>query len=210
MKKLALLCVALFMLAGSSIAVEKIVFIDLERTFAEFYKTQLAKTKVDAQQADIEAERKIMADEVTAISAEIDGLRKDARDITLADEIRDSKRKLYEERILDLRAKQKAIEDFVAMRQKQVQVQVNRMSQLIMEEIRQTIIEYGKREGYSAIIDNSSRRAAIGVFVYTHPDVEITDSVIAILNSKRLDATNDLFADEPETTNQTTKGDAAL
>jgi hypothetical protein len=36
-------------------------------------------------------------------------------------------------------------------------------------------------------VDNSSRRAAIGVFIYTHPDVEITDAILGILNSKHPD-----------------------
>jgi Skp family chaperone for outer membrane proteins len=197
MKKFMLLSVAVWLLAGCSIAAEKIVFIDLERAFNEFYKTQLAKSKVDAQQQDIEAERKIMVDAMTVVSSEVDTLKKEARDMTLADEIRDSKRLQYEERLLELRTKQKEIEDFVTRRQQQLQIQVTRMSQSVMDEIRQTVIEYAKTEGFMSVIDNSTRRAAIGVFVYTHPDVEITDAILTLLNSKRPDVLKegDLFDD---------------
>jgi hypothetical protein len=75
------------------------------------------------------------------------------------------------------------------------------MSQTIMDEIRQTVVEYAKKEGFTAVVDNSSRRAAIGVFIYTHPDVDITDAVLVILNSKHPDVSQGggLFDDATET-----------
>jgi len=199
MKKFLLLSVAVLALVGSSFAAEKIVFIDLERTFNEFYKTQLAKSKVEVQQKDIEAERKIMVDEMTTITDRIDVLRKDARDTTLSDEIRDSKRLQYEEQLLNLRAKQKELDEFTNRRQQQLQAQVARMSQTVMDEIRQAIVEYAKTEGITAVIDNSPRRAAIGVFIYTHPDAEITDAILTVLNSKRPDTMDFLLEDSSET-----------
>ena len=208
MKKFIQLLLPIFLLAGVAGAAEKIMFIDLERVFDGFYKTQLAKSKVEVQQQDIEKEKQVMVDEMNALSAEVDSLKKEARDTTLTDEIRDSKRLLYEERLLTLRAKQKEIEEFTTRRQQQLQVQVTRMSQSIMDEIRQTVVEYAKSEGLQAVIDNSARRAAIGVFVYTHPDLEITEPILTILNSKRPDALdkNDLFDAGTNTVNKTTKG----
>ena len=208
MKKFIQLLLPIFLLAGVAGAAEKIMFIDLERVFDGFYKTQLAKSKVEVQQQDIEKEKQVMVDEMNALSAEVDSLKKEARDTTLTDEIRDSKRLLYEERLLTLRAKQKEIEEFTTRRQQQLQVQVTRMSQSIMDEIRQTVVEYAKSEGLQAVIDNSARRAAIGVFVYTHPDLEITEPILTILNSKRPDAQdkNDLFDAGTNTVNKTTKG----
>jgi Skp family chaperone for outer membrane proteins len=190
----------ILLLAGAAGAADRIVFIDLERAFNEFYKTQLAKSKVEVQQKDIEAERQIMVDEMTQISTDVDKLKKEARDTTLTDEIRDSKRLLYEERLLELRTKQKEIEEFTERRQQQLQVQVTRMSQTIMDEIRQTVVEYAKEEGLQAVIDNSARRAAVGIFLYTHPNVEITAAIITVLNSKRPDVLKggDLFATEPK------------
>jgi Skp family chaperone for outer membrane proteins len=197
MKRFLLGSFVVLLLLGSSQAADKIVFVDLEKVFNDFYKTQLAKSKVEVQQQDIEAERKVMVDEMTTLSGEVDTLKKEARDVTLADEIRDSKRLLYEERLLSLRTKQKEIEDFTTRRQQQLQIQVTRMSQTIMDEIRQTVVEFAKKEGFMAVIDNSSRRAAIGVFIYTHPDVEITETILTRLNSKRPDVLKegDLFDD---------------
>jgi len=204
MKKFLLLSAAVFMLAGSSMAADKIVFIDLEKVFNGFYKTQLAKSKVEVQQQDIEAEKKGMVDEMAAMTTEVDALKKEARDTTLTDEIRDSKRILYEEKLLKLRAKQKEIEDFITRRQQQIQLQVTRMSQTIMDEIRQTVVEYAKAEGFMAVVDNSARRAAIGVFVYTHPDAEITDIILKELNSKRPDVSKEDLFDSGAETNKIT------
>lgn len=198
MKKILLIGTALFLMAGVAAAAERIVFIDLERVFNEFYKTQLAKSKIEVQQKDIDVERQFMVDEMTAISDEVDVLKKEARDITLSQEIRDGKRILYEERLLELRDKQKEIGEFTERRKQQVQMQVARMSQTIMDEIHFSVIEYAKQEGLQAVIDNSTRRAAVGVFIYTHPDVDITESVLALLNSKRPDVLDgeNLFDDE--------------
>lgn len=211
MKKILLLSAAIFILAGSSGADDRMVFVDLEKVFNEFYKTQLAKSKVEVQQQDIEAERKIMVDEITAVNNEVDALKKEARDTTLTDEIRDSKRIQYEERLLELRTKQKEVEEFTSRRQQQLQLQVSRMSQTIMDEIRQTVVEYARKEGYMSVIDNSSRRAAIGVFIYTHPDVEITEAILAVLNSKRPDVLpgGGLF-DEETQTNKLEEGASGL
>jgi len=137
----------------------------------------------------------------SAVDEEVDVLKKEARDTTLTEEIRDSKRILYEERLLELREKQKEIEDFTTRRQQQLQLQVTRMSQKIMDEIRQTVVEYAKAQGLMAVIDSSSRRASIGVFIYTHPDVDITEDILNVLNSKRPDVLEggDLFEEETET-----------
>jgi len=209
MKKLFLLFVVAGLLAGSagaqqpdifSAARDRVVFVDLERVFNGFYKTQLAKSKVEVQEKDINVEKQVMVDEMTAIDEEVDVLKKEARDTTLTEEIRDSKRILYEERLLELREKQKEIEEFSARRQEQLQLQVTRMSQKIMDEIRQTVVEYAKAQGLMAVIDSSSRRASIGVFIYTHPDVDITEEVLSLLNSKRPDVSDggDLFEDEAD------------
>ena len=187
MKKHLLIGFVLVLLAGAAGAAERIVFVDLERVFNEFYKTQLAKSKVEVQQADTEAERQLMADEMTIISEEVDALRKEARDVTLSQEIRDGKRLLYEERVLELREKQKAIGEFNERRQKQLQMQVARMSQAVMDEIRVAIVEYAKQEGLQAVIDSSTRRAAFGVFIYVHADVDITEAMLVMLNSRRPD-----------------------
>jgi Skp family chaperone for outer membrane proteins len=199
MKKIVSLIIFLMVFCGSVHAADNIMFVDLERVFNDFYKTQLAKSKVQVQQDDIAAERQIMVDEMTVISDEVDVLKREARDLTLSEEIRDGKRLLYEERLIDLRAKQKAVEEFTARRTEQLQLQVSRMSQKIMDEIRQEVIEYAKQEGIRAVIDNSTRQAAVGIFLYTHPDVEITETILTRINSRRPDELkgDDLFEEDP-------------
>ncbi|HKL22750.1 MAG TPA: OmpH family outer membrane protein [Tichowtungia sp.] len=205
MKKIYMFVITCFLLSGMAGAAERIAFVDLEHLFNEFYKTRLAKSKVDLQKKDIEAERQVMLDEITQISEEVDVLKKEARDTTLAQEIRDQKRILFEERLLELRDKQKEVQEFQDRRSKQMQDQVARMSQTIMDEIRQTIVEYAKREGLQAVIDSSQRKAAIGVFIYVHSDADISAEILAVLNSKRPDMMDDtmpgvIIEEQPEGT----------
>jgi Skp family chaperone for outer membrane proteins len=207
MKKRFLLSIVALLLAGTALAQQpdlfntsrgRIVFINLERVFEGFYKTQLAKSKIEVQKKDVDIEKQLMVDEMNVIDEDVNVLKKEARDITLSEEIRDSKRLLYEERLLELRDKQKEIEEFIALRQQQLQLQVSRMSQKVMDEIKKTVVDYAKSGGLMAVIDNSARQAAIGVFLYTHPDVDITEDILNVLNSKRPDVLDgsDLFEDE--------------
>jgi Skp family chaperone for outer membrane proteins len=178
----------------------EIVFVNLERVFNEFYKTQLAKSRMELQKKDVEIEKQLLVDEMTFISEEVDVLKKEARDNTLPVEIRNSKRLLYEDRLIELREKQKEGEEFSARRQKQMQVQVTRMSQKIMDEIRRAIVDYSKQEGLMAVLDSSNRNSAVGVFLYTHQDVDISNQILQALNSERPDNLEfeNLFEDDEE------------
>jgi len=207
MKKRFLLSIVALSLAGTALAQQpdlfntsrgRIVFISLDRVFEGFYKTQLAKSKVEVQKKDIDVEKQLMVDEMNVIDEDVNVLKKEARDVTLSEEIRDSKRLLYEERLLELRDKQKEIEEFIALRQQQLQLQVSRMSQKVMDEIKKTVVDYAKSGGLMAVIDNSDRRATVGVFLYTHPEVDITEDILNVLNSKRPDVLDgsDLFENE--------------
>jgi len=179
---------------------DRIVFIDLERVFNEFYKTELAKSQVEIQKADVDKEHNEMVAEMQIMDEEIEVLREEIRDKTLDEEVRDSKRIVYEERLIELRNKQKEIAEFDQLRQNQLQLQVTRMSSTVMDEIKQMIVEYAQTEGLKAVIDSSSRRSKIGVFIYTHPDIDITDMIIARLNSKRPEGTElDVFSALKET-----------
>lgn len=187
MKKFLFIAVSLLLIGGTAAAAERIVFVDLEQVFNEFYKTKLAKAKIEAQREDVQEERQVMVDEMNAISAKVDERRKEARDVTLSQDIRDEKRLLYEELLIELRDQDNAIAEFTQLRQKQYQTQVTRMSQTLMDEIRKTIVDYAQTEGLQAVIDSSARGAQLGVFVYTHPDADITETILMVLNSQQPD-----------------------
>lgn len=205
MKKIRWLIVSLLLICATASAADRMVFVDLERVFNEFYKTRLAKSKVDAQQKDTDGERQAMVSEMTLISDQVDALKKEARDVTLSQDVRDGKRALYEERLLALREKEKGLTDFTERRKQQVQMQVSRMSQKIMDEIRETVVDYAKKEGIKAVIDSSARRAAVGVFIYTHSDVDITDTILKIINSRRPEIQGGPLPEAVESTQDATK-----
>jgi Skp family chaperone for outer membrane proteins len=185
MKKRILSGLVLLMVAGVSSAADSMVFVDLERAFSEFYKTKLSTAQVDVQKKDLEAEQELHAAEMKLVSEDVDALKKDARDLSLPQEVRDEKRILYEERLLELRALNKENAEFLEHRKKQLQMQVSRIGKILMDEIRQTVIDYARTEGIKAVIDSSKRGAAVSVFVYTHTDVDITDDILIKLNSTR-------------------------
>jgi len=49
----------------------------------------------------------------------------------------------------------------------------------MLKEIRQLINEFAQKEGYNLIIEKAEQ-----IILYTTPEVEITDKIIAIFNQK--------------------------
>jgi Skp family chaperone for outer membrane proteins len=196
MKKYVWIALSCLLACGSATAEERIVFVDFTQIFNGFYKTKLAQARISAQQKDIADERQVMVDALKAVGDNVDSLRKEARDITLSEEIRDGKRILYEERLNELLKKEKEIVDFDEQRKKQLQMQGTRMRLTIIDEIRKTIVDYAQQEGLSAVIDSSARGAVMPVFIYTHPDADITATILTTLNSKQPDLSGeDLLED---------------
>ena len=188
------LVVAAVVCAGSARAAEDIVFVDLQEVFKRFYKTQLAQDQIRQQAADIKLERETMEGEIKELKDEIEILRTDSRDETLGIEIRESKRSLLEEKLVDLQINEQEMIDFEKIRMQQLEQQNTRMSRKLFDEIHEVIIEYAKEEGFSGVVDRSAQsRAGMQVVLYATPQMDVTADVLAVLNEGR----EEMLVEEP-------------
>ena len=188
------LVVAAVVCAGSVRAAEDIVFVDLQEVFKRFYKTQLAQDQIRQQAADIKLERETMEGEIKELKDEIEILRTDSRDETLGIEIRESKRSLLEEKLVDLQINEQEMIDFEKIRMQQLEQQNTRMSRKLFDEIHEVIIEYAKEEGFSGVVDRSAQsRAGMQVVLYATPQMDVTADVLAVLNEGR----EEMLVEEP-------------
>lgn len=187
MKNLALfLLVAMFMTAGSVRADGEIAFVNWQEVFKQFYKTQLAQDQIREQLDTFEMERKAFEDEVQAMRSEIDTLRSEARDDTLTEDMRASKRDLLEEKLVALQQKEQEMAEFNQLRQDQLDQQNARMTKRLFDEIQAGVIDYAKARNFVAVIDSSaSSRVGTDVVMYTSPEVDITAEILAMLNEGR-------------------------
>ncbi len=180
------LLVAAVVFSGSAYAANDIVFVDLQEVFKRFYKTQLAQDQIRQQADDIKLEREMMEGEIKEVKEEIEVLRTDARDTTLSEEVRESKRDQLEEKLVDLQKNEQDMIDFEKLRMQQLEQQNTRMSRKLFDEIQETINDYSKEKGFFGVIDRSSQsRAGMQTVLYVNPKVDITADVLAVLNEGR-------------------------
>jgi len=183
MKKRFMVLVFLTVLTGVGFGAEGIVFCDLQEVFRKFYKTQLAQDQIRQQAEDIKQERAEMENEIVEMKKIIENLRKDARDTTLSEEIRESKRNELEEQLVNLQKKEQEIRDFEKLRMKQLEQQNARMSRKLFDEIHDAIIEYARKEGYTAVIDRSAQsRSGTETVLFARANADITANILEILN----------------------------
>lgn len=199
-----ILTLAALLVAGSASAAEDIAFVDLQEVFKRFYKTELAQDQIRQQADDIKMERDEIEEEVKVMKEEIEVLRTDSRDETLSEELRRNKRDQLEEKLVDLQKKEQDMLDFEKLRMQQMEQQNTRMTKKLFDEIHESIINYAKSQGFSAVIDRSAQsRIGTDNVLYSIPKLDITADVLAVLNEGR----EKTKADEPEFTVEKTEGE---
>ena len=194
MKKLlpALLIATCFFAIGAQ-AANEIVFVDLQEVFKRFYKTQLAQDQIRQQASDITMERDTMAAEIKNMKDEVELLRIDSRDKTLSEEVRDAKRSLLEEKLVELQKRDQEMLDYEKLRNQQLEQQNTRMSRQLFDEIHAAVNKYALEHSFAAVIDRSAQsRAGTQVILYTSGKNDITAEIILLLNEgHEVDATKD-------------------
>ncbi|MBU0676777.1 MAG: OmpH family outer membrane protein [Verrucomicrobia bacterium] len=178
-------CGALLMgSAATALAEEKIVFVDLDRAFNEFFKTKLADEQLREQADEYNEERDTMADKKAKLEEEFMSLREESQNTALSEDVRDQKRNDAEERLMEIRDYESKLRRFDDSRKRQLEVQGRRMRKRLLEEIKSTIQDYARKKGYDAVIDLSARTwMDVEVVLFNDEKVDITTQVLDILNA---------------------------
>ena len=162
---------------------KEIAFVDMQKLFTSFYKTQLAQDQVRQQADEMQLEQDIMQSNIEEIRQEIEDLRTDSRDSMLSLEMRSNKRVLLEEKLIELQNLEQEMTEYEALRRKQIDEQNTRMTKKLFDEIQEKIVTYSREHGYIAVIDQSAQsRIGIAVTVYVDPLIDITEGILKELN----------------------------
>ena len=162
---------------------KEIAFVDMQKLFTSFYKTQLAQDQVRQQADEMQLEQDIMQSNIEEIRQEIEDLRTDSRDSMLSLEMRSNKRVLLEEKLIELQNVEQEMTEYEALRRKQIDEQNTRMTKKLFDEIQEKIVTYSREHGYIAVIDQSAQsRIGIAVTVYVDPLIDITEGILKELN----------------------------
>jgi len=167
----------------ASAADQGIVFIDLDRTFSDFYKTKLADAQLKEQADEFNDERTQLVDDYDNLQKEFNDLREKAQNTALSEDARSESRDLAEDKLIEIRDFESRIQRFDQSRKKQLDDQSRRMRKRIVGEIRKAIQNHARMEGYQAVLDSSAQSLnGVETVLFVDPKVDITDDVLDILN----------------------------
>ena len=192
MKKSSFLALIGFLALGGALtstgkAEMKVGTIYMQKVFTAYYKTHEAEDKLkDAQRAYKEE----LDQRMEAYKKNLDGINKLNEEINKPEQSSSSKDQKAQERdskISETKGLEKEISDFRTTREKQIQDQLKRMRDEIVEEIMRVVNEQVKAQNYDVVFDRSgfSANNIVPVLLYSKDNYDFSESVITKLNSSR-------------------------
>lgn len=178
----AIACSASVLPAGAADD-QRIISVDLDKVFNEFYKTKLADAQLKEQAEEFKEERKTLVTNFKAMQDEFNSARDEAQNTGLSEDVRNQKRAEAEEKLVEIREQESKIRRFDESRQKQLDEQSRRMRKRLIDEISEVVQTYARQQGFSTVIDSSGDSLnGVSIVVYNDPRNDITDAVVELLN----------------------------
>jgi outer membrane protein len=190
-KTLSLAAAGLFAAAFASTvpanAEVKVGTIDMQKVFVAYYKTREAEDKLGDAQKAYKEELDQRMDLYKKNLDSINKLNEEMNRPELSTASKDQKGQERDAKIAETKGLEKEIGEFRATREKQLQEQVNRMRQGIIEEIMRVVNEQVKAQNFDLVFDKSGQSLNFGVpvLVYSREAMDFSESVITKLNANR-------------------------
>ena len=184
---LTLMVIAVLMGGAQAHAQEgRIVYVNLDKVFSEFYRTKIADQQLTQQAEEFNVERRELVEQFEGLNERFNAARAAAQDAALSEEVRTRSRNEAEDLLVQIREFEGRIQEFDQTRRQQLEEQGRRMRTRIVEEIRTVIQRHARSQGYQAVIDSSGQSMnVIEVVLYHEARLDITDAILEILNEGR-------------------------
>lgn len=163
---------------------DRIVFVDMNKVFDEFYKTKLAEGQLKEQEGEYKAELKKMVDSFKELQEAFKLAREESEDRVLSEEARNSRRAEAEEKLVELREMEGKIRRFEETRRRQIADQMKRQRDKLVVEIRETLAGYARSQGFLAVFESSGDNLnGVPNILFYDPRNDITAPLIELLNT---------------------------
>jgi len=188
MKLLIALIVALGALSltqsvTAQVASGRIVTVDLNKLFNEYYKTPVASAKLKDSAEGLNKENEQLITKYKKLVSDLDKLREEAEKPEYSAEVKEQKRKQVQEKLVEAQRTEKEIADFRRTNQQQLERDRERMRQNILKEITEVVNKEAKDAGYLYVFDKSGLTLnGVPSIVYAQDSLDITDAILKILN----------------------------
>ena len=185
MKKFGLWAAVCALATAGWAAELKIATVDLDKVFTAHPKTQAAEADLKKAEAGIEAELDKIKAEGLALQDEVGKLREAAKNPLLSEEARMQKRSEAEEKLTELQEFELRARRTQETKLKQMREQVLKSRQAIVDELLETVNQFAKANEYDLVLDRSGLTMnAVPLVVFSNPDLDVTERMIAYLQAK--------------------------
>jgi len=187
LSKTLLALLAASFLTATAQAQTKIAVIDLKRVFDNYWKKKQAQALVDDQKADFDKKFKGMLDDYQKAKDEYKKLIDSSTDQAVSTEERDKRKSAAEKKLLEINEIEQTADLFRKNSNENLGIQIRRMTDNILKDIREMVEAKAKAEGYTLVIDSSAQiPTSVGstpVLLYTNGQNDITAEILLQLNA---------------------------
>ena len=181
---LASLITAFALIATSVVHADvKVGFVDMNKVFSQYYKTDQAKKIIDEAQNVAQKELQDQVDLFNKNLEDIQKLNDELNKPELSPEAKEKKAKERNARAEEAKTQEKNIMDLRNQRLKALQDQAARMRQDIVNEIRAEIDKVVKAENYDLVLDKSGLSSNGVEVVLSARGNDFSDDIIKTLNA---------------------------
>lgn len=166
MKRIVLLTIAVLFVATSVLA-QKIGYVDLQRALNMSTVGQKARDEISGKFEGYQSELASRQEELKKLKEDLE-----KQSILLSEDARAQKERDFQRKLKDFQRYAKDVEE-------ELQQKDAFHTRQILEELQKIIGDIGKKEGYTVILERTESSV-----LYGDSDVDLTDKVIDVLNSK--------------------------
>ena len=177
---------ALVLAASAQVPTGRIVTVDLNKVFNDYYKTPIASGKLKDTADSFNKEHDEMLANYKKQIDELNKLREEQDKPEYTAEVREQKKKAFTEKLAETQKIQRDVDEYRTSHRKILEEQTLRMRQTILKEIEDVIDRESKDAGYQLVLDKSGNTAnAIPAVVFSQDSLDITADIVKILNKNQ-------------------------
>jgi len=177
-----LVTVLAFRVAGAEL---HICTIDLQRVMSDYYKTEEATKQLKLRDVSYLKELEPLRLEGTKLEREARDLALSVQDNALSNAVRDEKKKLFEQKQIDLGDLRVRYDDLQSRRQSELQRISLQTRKQIVDDVMKVTRRIGETEGFNLILNANQTDPVAAEVVFSKGVADITERVLASLNSDR-------------------------
>lgn len=161
----------------------RIVTVDLNRLFNEYYKTPIELKKLQEIRESNSNDESTMLTEYRKLNDELVKLRDESEKPEYTTEVKDQKRKAMADKLAQIQKSQQDIEEFRRTRVKAYDEQRALRQGNVLKDINDAIDKIARDAGYLMVFDKSGVTAnGVPSILFSQGAMDVTDDVLKVLN----------------------------